>query len=359
MATTRAAARAHADRADAAAPTVRGLIVFGVVAVFAVGCLLWTLYLARQALLLIYVSALLATGLGPLVRMLERRGIVRGAPSLPRWAAVTVVYLVSGVLGLAVVLMVVPTLIGQMQDLAHRAPELLHQGQQWLIARGVLRHELSVGEVVRQAPGATDAVGAVLLTVWTLLGGILGVVTILVLSFYFLLETDSLFAAFIRLMPRRQRLHVRAIAHQITTKVSAWLSGQVLVAGIIGASAAVALGLMGVPYFYVLAVVAAVGELIPLLGPILAAIPAVGLASTVSWQLAVATAVFFVVQQQVENHVIVPRVMANQVGLSSVAVIVAFLIGASLFGLAGAILAIPTAAIIQVLFYELAPATEE
>jgi predicted PurR-regulated permease PerM len=358
MATTPAAARAHADRADAAAPTVRGLIVFGVVVAFAVACLLWALYLARQALLLIYVSALLATGLGPLVRMLERRGIVRGAQPLPRWAAVTVVYLVSGVVGLAVVLTIVPTLIGQMQDLARRAPELLHQGQQWLIGHGVLGRELSVGEVVRQ-PGATDAVGAVLGTVWTVLGGIVGVVTILVLSFYFLLETDSLFAAFIRLMPRRQRLHVRAIAHQITSKVSAWLSGQVLVAGIIGATAAVALGLMGVPYFYVLAIVAAVGELIPLLGPILAAIPAIGLASTVSWQLAIATAVFFVVQQQVENHVIVPRVMANQVGLSPVAVIVAFLIGASLFGIAGAILAIPTAAIIQVLFYELAPATEE
>src|SRR5688572_31893571 len=114
MATTPAAARAHADRADAAAPTVRGLIVFGVVVAFAVACLLWALYLARQALLLIYVSALLATGLGPLVRMLERRGIVRGARPLPRWAAVTVVYLVSGVVGLAVVLTIFPTLIGQM-----------------------------------------------------------------------------------------------------------------------------------------------------------------------------------------------------------------------------------------------------
>ena len=360
MARNQASVRPHAEAGaprDPANP--RGLIVFAVAVTVAVACMLWGLFLARQAVLLIYVSALFATGLAPMVRLLERRGIVPGTAPLPRWVAVAIVYLLSGTVGLVVLLMVVPTLMGQTQDLARQAPELLHRAQQWLIAHGVLGRELTMGEVVREAPGATDAVGAVLLTVWTLLGGLVGVVTILVLSFYFLIETDSLFSAFIRLFPRRQRPHVRAIAHQITSKVSAWLSGQVLVAGIIGVTAAVALGLMGVPYFYVLAIVAAVGELIPLLGPVLAAIPAIAVASTVSWKLAGATALFFLVQQQIENHLIVPRVMANQVGLNSVAVIVAFLIGGSLFGIVGAILAVPTAAIVQVLFYELVPATDE
>jgi predicted PurR-regulated permease PerM len=184
-------------------------------------------------------------------------------------------------------------------------------------------------------------------------------VTIVVLSFYFLVETDTLFGAFIRLFPRRRRLRVRVISHQITTKVSAWLSGQLMVAGIVGATSAVALFLLGVPYFYVLAVIAAIGEMIPLLGPVLSAIPAIALASLVSWKLAVGTAVFYLAQQQIENHVIVPRLMSSQVGLSSVAVIVAFLVGASVFGLIGAILAVPTAAIVQVLFFELVPAVEE
>jgi predicted PurR-regulated permease PerM len=355
--------RPHANRADAGASRHatggRGLVVLGVVAACAGACLLWGLVFARQALLLVYVSALLAIGLAPVVRVLERRGLVPGVAPLPRWGAVTVVYVLFGAAALAILILVVPTLIGQTQDLVRNAPALLHHVQRWLIAQGALARELPVGELVRETPGTTNAVGALVLTVWTLLAGLVGTVTIVVLSFYFLIETDAILAAFVRAFPRRHRLHVRAIARQITDKVSAWLSGQVLVAGLIGATAAVALGLMGVPYFYVLAVVAAVGELIPLLGPVLASIPAIGAAASVSWQLAIATAAFFVVQQQIENHVLVPRVMSSHVGVSPVAVIVAVLVGASWFGIVGAILAIPTTAIVQVVFYELVPATEE
>ena len=346
------------DEAGSATWTAHGLVVFGVVCLFTGAAVAFGLYLARQALLLIYLSALIAIGLAPLVRLLERRGLWRGG-SMPRWAAVGVVYLTVGTVWLLVLLLIVPTLITQAQDLARNAPGLMHDAQRWLIARGLLVRELTFGEVVRETPGATDAVGALILTLWTLVGGIVGIVTIVVLSFYFLVETDVLFGAFIRLFPRRRRIRVRAISHQITTKVSAWLSGQVMVAGIIGATAAVGLFLLGVPYFYVLAVIAAVGELIPLLGPVLAAVPAMAVACLISWKLALATAVFYLVQQQIENHVIVPRLMSSQVGLSSVAVIVAVLVGASVFGLIGAILAVPTAAIVQVLFFELVPAAEE
>jgi predicted PurR-regulated permease PerM len=141
--------------------------------------------------------------------------------------------------------------------------------------------------------------------------------------------------------------------HRVAEKVSAWLAGQLLLGAIIGTTAAIGLGIMGVPYFYVLALIAGVGELIPMIGPILAAIPAIAVAFSESPALAIAVAVFFVVQQQVENHVLVPRVMSRQVGVSAVVVIVALLIGGSLLGIVGAILAVPTAAILQVLLQEL------
>ena len=83
--------------------------------------------------------------------------------------------------------------------------------------------------------------------------GVIGLLTIVVLSFYFLIETDALFGVFIRLFPRRRRLQVRAVAELITQKVSAWLSGQLMIAAVVGAMSAVALAALGVPYFFVLA----------------------------------------------------------------------------------------------------------
>ena len=104
-----------------------------------------------------------------------------------------------------------------------------------------------------------------------------------------------------------------------------------------------------------LALIAGIGEMIPIVGPLLAAIPAIAVAFTVSPALALGVAIFFFIQQQVENHVLVPKVMERQVGVSAVVVIIALLIGGSLLGIVGAILAVPTAAILQVLFEELVP----
>jgi predicted PurR-regulated permease PerM len=107
-----------------------------------------------------------------------------------------------------------------------------------------------------------------------------------------------------------------------------------------------------VPYFYVLALISAVGEMIPMIGPVLAAIPAIGVALTISYQKALFVAIFFLLQQQFENHILVPRVMSRQVGVSAVTVIVALLIGAELLGILGALLAVPTAAILMVVFQQ-------
>jgi len=207
----------------------------------------------------------------------------------------------------------------------------------------------TVGEIVQQAPGG-DIVSAVLVTVWSLIGGVFGFVTILIIAFYMLVEGEALFRSALRLLPFERRAAVRAAGEEITTKVSAWLMGQLILAGTIGTSAVVFLVLAGVPYFWVLALLAAIGEMIPYVGPFLAAIPAVVVAGSVSTKLAIATAVFYFAQQQVENHVLVPKLMERQVGLSALTVIVALLIGGSLLGVIGVLLAVPTAAVAQVVF---------
>jgi predicted PurR-regulated permease PerM len=232
--------------------------------------------------------------------------------------------------------------------------EMFEKAQQFLIAKGILSEHLTLQEAVERAPGAggTEAFGTVLSAIAGVLGGIFGLVTILILTFYLLVDADSLRRFLLQMFPAQSRKRVDAAARAITTKVSAWLGGQLLLAAIIGATSALGLWLLGIPFFYVLALISAIGEMIPIVGPVLAAIPAVAVAATVSLNKVVLVIIFFVVQQQIENHVLVPKVMERQVGVSAVTVIVALLIGGKLLGIAGAILAVPTAAILQVLITE-------
>ena len=334
----------------------RALIRYALAGLALTVILLWTAYLARQVLLVIYVAALVATGLSPLVTAIERHEDALTGNRVPRWLAILSIYLLVIATLVGIGMLVIPPLVAQARDLWNEFPELLHRGQQFLIDRGWLSRELSVREAVEKAPGTGgDAFEAVLRGLWGVVGGIFGLVTILILAFYFLLDSDLIVRTFVRLFPRGERRRVADACRRVTTKVSAWLGGQLFLAGVIGGSAALALWLMGVPYFYVLALVAAVGELIPIVGPLLAAIPAIAVAATVSWPLALGVAVFFLAQQQFENHVLVPKVMSRQVGISAAVVIVALMLGGSLMGIVGAILAVPSAAILHVLLGEIAP----
>jgi predicted PurR-regulated permease PerM len=318
--------------------------------------MMWMLYHVRGALLLIYVAAVVAIGVSPLVTAIERREDALTRNRVPRWLAILTIYLlILGTL-VAIGMLVMPPLAKQMRDLWTAVPELIHRGQQWLIDRGLIGRELSVREAVERAPvGGGDAVNTLFDALWGLVGGLAGLVTILILAFYFLLEADTLVNTFVRLFPRGKRRQADDACRRITTKVSAWLAGQLLLGGIIGATAALGLWLMGVPYFYVLALIAAIGELIPIVGPLLAALPAIAVAFSVSPGLALGVTIFFVAQQQFENHVLVPKVMERQVGVSAVVVVVALLVGGSLLGVVGAVLAVPTAAILHVLVQELRP----
>jgi predicted PurR-regulated permease PerM len=334
----------------------RALIRYGMVAFSVTLMLLWALYLVRDALLLIYVASLIAIGFSPIVSRIERRRVA-GRHRLPRWAAILIVYVTLIGSLVAIGMAVMPPLVTQARELWSDVPVLIQRGQQWLMERGLLTDQISVRDAVQQTTtgGTTDAVGTVLGAIWGFVGGVFGLLTILILAFYFLVDSASLVRTFVRLFPRSERERVEDACMRISTKVSAWLGGQLLLAGIIGTTAALGLWLLGVPYFYVLALIAGIGEMIPVVGPLLAAIPAIAVALSVSPSTALFVAIFFLVQQQVENHVLVPKVMERQVGVSAVVVIVALLIGGSLLGIIGAILAVPTAAILQVLFEELAP----
>ena len=333
----------------------RSVVRYACVAAGITIVLLWALYLVRSPLLLIYVCALFATGLTPLVRWIERqRFLAIGKRRVPRPLAILVIY--AAVIGTvtAIGFAVVPQLVRQSQQFVRELPELLERGQRQLARWGIISPDTSFKELLQQSPiGGGDAVTMVMSTVWGFIGGIFGLITILLLTFYMLVESQSIFNFFVRLFSRDRRAKVAEVSALVTTKVSAWMAGQIFLGFIIGATTAIGLGLMGVPYFFVLALIAGIGEMIPMVGPLISAIPAILVAFTVSPGLALGVAVFFFVQQQLENAVLVPKLMGQTVGLSAVTVISALLIGSALLGFSGALLAVPTAAIIQVLFEEL------
>ena len=315
---------------------------------------LWVLYLVRDVLLLIYVSVLLAIGFAPIVYAIEHQQVVPVGQRLPRWLAILVVYVVIVGSLIVVGLLVIPPLVEQARALWTALPSLIDRGQELLLRYGLLDHRITLEEAIRRAPASGgDAVGTVAMAATGVVTGVFALITVLILTFYLLIESASLFNGFARLFPRAERPRVREASAKISAKISAWLSGQLILAGTIGVSAAIGLYLLGVPYFYVLALVAAIGEMIPVVGPVLSSIPAVIVGFTVSPQTGLFVLIFFLIQQQVENHLLVPKVMERQVGVSPVVVLVALLIGGSLLGIMGALLAVPSAAILQVVVQEL------
>jgi predicted PurR-regulated permease PerM len=331
----------------------RTLIAWTIVMVLLAVAVAWALYLVRQVLVLIYVSVLLAIGFSPLVRLIERQQLLPIGTHIPRWLAILIVYL--GILGVVagIAFVILPPFITQAQEFATHVPQLVDRAQRYLIAHGILQERKSLGEIVQTAPAGNDVVSTMLVTFWGLAGGMLGVVSVVILTFYLLVDSESVFGSVVHLFAKERRLRVHAVSRQITIKVSAWLTGQLMLAGIIGVTSAVWLGLLGISYFYVLALIAAVGEMIPIVGPILAAIPGIAIAAGQSWKLALGVAALYLAQQQLEANILVPKLMERQLGLTPVTVMIALLLGGALLGVPGAILAIPTAAILQVVFGEM------
>jgi predicted PurR-regulated permease PerM len=315
----------------------------------------WCAYLVRDALLIVYVSGLLAIGFSPMVRAIERQKLLPiGSARFPRWFAILIVYVaILGSIAL-ILLLVFPPLVEQAQSLWAALPGMFDRAQQFLVTKGILKEHLTLREAMERAPGAGgDAVGKVAVAVVSFAGGLFGIITILILSFYILIDSANIRASMLKLFPRKDRQRVAAASHEVTVKVSAWLGGQLLLGASIGTTTAIGLWALGIPFFYVLALVAGIGELIPVVGPILSAIPVLAVAATISLKKVLIVLAFVVLQQQLENHVLVPKIMSRQVGVSPVTVFVALLIGGSLLGIVGAILAIPTAAILQVVANEL------
>ncbi|HVT46645.1 MAG TPA: AI-2E family transporter [Vicinamibacterales bacterium] len=322
--------------------------VLTVAGVAALAAFFWV---ARRALAIIYISALVAIAVSPLVRRLERPGrLSRRRRRMPHALAILAIYVAFVGVIAVLSLLVLPPLIEQASALSSEIPSLFSRFQTTLIHYGLASRRITLQEAVQQTPtsNATGAINAVLAAGYTLIGGVVGVVTVLILSFYFLLEAESIAGYVMRFVPRARRAGAWSASRQIVVKVSAWMQANVVLGGVMGGASALVLGLAGEPFFYVVALVAALGEIIPMVGPIIAGVLAVGLALSKSTTLALLVGGFFIALHELEANVLVPKIMERRVGVSAGAVMIALLVGWELAGILGAVLAIPSAAIISV-----------
>jgi predicted PurR-regulated permease PerM len=327
----------------------RRLILFAVAAILVGWGLAWSLYLVRNALTLVYLSFMLALGISPAIGWLERQPWFGKKRKTPRWAAVIVFYLGALSILVAIYLIVVPPFIAQAGDLWTKAPEYVAKAQDWLVKHQLQKKAFTMSELLQRAPSPNEAVSGMIGVVHQVAGFILAAFTVVLLSIYFLLDGETLFRMYVRALPKESRGHLWKISSDVAQKVGAWMAGQAFLCVLIGATAGLGFWLIGLPYFYVMALICAIGELIPIVGPIMAAIPAVLVAATVSLNTAMITAAYLFVQQQIENNLIIPKLMKSQTGVSPLIVMVAIIVGGEFLGVIGALLAVPTAAVIQIL----------
>lgn len=332
---------------------LRRLIVFAVAALACGTALAWGLYLIRDVLQLIYLSGMMALGFNPAVRWLHTHKLPSAKQHMPRWAAILIFY--SGLLLFVVLVfaVVVPPFVQQGRELIGNLPEYVGKSQRWLVEHGLQRKAFSVQELIeRGAPVQGSSVTSLVGAVGRIVNFLLTAFTVMLLAFYFTLEGETIFKTFVRTFDKEHRHYWVKIGNDVGDKVGAWMGGQFLLCLIIGMTASIGFYFIGLPYFYVLALICGVGEMIPIVGPIASAVPAILVAATVSPKTAVITAIYLFLQQQLENSVIVPRLMRASTGISPTIVIVAIMVGGSLLGVLGALLAVPTAAVLQILIRE-------
>lgn len=317
-----------------------------VVAILIALALLWE---ARAVLVLIFIAAILAAGIAPAVHRVRLLWRYHFRKKLARGAAVMIVYLPFLVAVVLLMVLVVPRVVAEGRALMVQLPELVEKNILTPLERFVpvnfIRTELQGGA----AELPRSRMFAYMRNAATAFASLLAM---LFLIAYMLVDAERLRNFLLLLYPPEVRGDRRRMLNRMAHRMSLWLSGQLMLAAIMGIASFIAFSLLRVPYALPLAILAAVGELVPMIGPTVAVIPALAIALLHSnWQFWAVLA-FAVLSQKLENLVIVPRIMSKRMSISPLAIFIAFMIGASILGVVGAIIAIPVAAIVQVAFDE-------
>jgi predicted PurR-regulated permease PerM len=306
---------------------------------------------AGRVLFLVFIAVLLASGLEPFVGWLRAHlRLGRGATILLDYAGFFV-----AVVGIAFVL--VPAAVNQLQDLSERLPAFLDRARESVGAIQIRALRTSANALldaleqavrpVRPEPGEVVAVGL------TVAEAVISVGTVLVIVFFWLTEHARLQRYGLAFVPAERRGGVREAWNEVEGRLGSWVRGQLILMGTMGIATTITYWLLGLDSPILLGLIAAIAEAIPIIGPLLGAIPALLVAATHGPELVAAVALVYLVIQLIEGNVLVPIVMRNTIGISPFLVLMSLLVGAAVGGIPGALVAVPVVAAIEVVMERL------
>jgi len=309
------------------------------------------LFLIRNVLALLFAAAFLAALMHPPARYLATKKI-------PKGVTVLVLYLLMFGLAVLSIGLLLPTMIDQSVVLLKSfgiSWQSLGVAADWLkrFSLGDVRQNFQAGFQILESGQLSHAATAIFSTLSDFFGGLVGLVVVLVMAYYMVAQEQDARNAFRNFVPEEYQVLIAAILKNVEEKIGKWLLGQLSLCLIIGIMYFVGLSVIGLNAALVLALFGGFTEFIPYLGPILGAIPVIFIALSDSPFKAFLALIVLIVIQQFEGHVIVPKVMQKAVGLNPLVSISALLVGAQLFGVVGALLAIPVATAISAALAEI------
>lgn len=313
---------------------LRNQVIFALVIL----AIVWAVIQLRGILVAIFIAYILMAALIPLVNLLTKH-------RFPKILAVLIPYVSIILLIFLLVVPLIQMFVPEVQSFLTRLPLYLDQSANLFGFRidGQAVQDYISREVASLGRNAFTVTSRVF-------SGVFTTISVMFISFYFLMYHEDFKRWLAGFFHKDSREQVIDTLKQVDDKLGAWVRGQLTLSFSIGFMTWAALSLLGVPYALPLAVIAGALEILPTLGPTIAAIPAVIVALTISPGLALTVGIVYIVIQQLENTLLVPKIMQRAVGFNPVVVIISIMIGSSLMGVVGALLSIPFLSFILILF---------
>ncbi|HEV2486343.1 MAG TPA: AI-2E family transporter [Terracidiphilus sp.] len=307
-------------------------------------------WLVRDVLVLLYVSALFAVVLAPVVRSTARFRIGRWRP----FKGAAIFFLLLGVVAAicAFGFLALPPVIDDLQEFGREMPARLPSILQKLQSFPLAQHLDTADVSTRLQDFASNAATYLLLSIRDWAGKLFEAIMGFVLTVYFILEGDQAYRWFLSLFPQGQRERLDETLQRAEVRMGRWLLGQGSLMLILGVSSTIAYVSLHIRYAYALGVLTGLLNIIPIVGAAVCIGLALIVAAIDSWGRVLGVAVFYLVYLQIENSYLIPRIMKSRVGLPGLAILVALLLGSAFAGVLGALVSVPTAVLVAVLLDE-------